>query len=148
MRIVLQRVTKASVKVEDKIVGAIKKGLLIFVGVSNDDDCSDVDYLVKKIVNLRIFTDDEGKMNRSLFDNKYEILSISQFTLFANTNKGNRPSFTDAASPEYAKNMYEIFNQKITDLDIRLERGIFGASMKVELVNDGPVTIILDSKKR
>lgn len=148
MRIVLQRVTKASVKVEDKIVGAIKKGLLIFVGVSNDDDCSDVDYLVKKIVNLRIFTDDEGKMNRSLFDNKYEILSISQFTLFANTNKGNRPSFTDAASPEYAKNMYEIFNQKIADLDIRLERGIFGASMKVELVNDGPVTIILDSKKR
>ena len=113
MRVILQRVSRASVKVDDKIVGSIKNGLLLLVGVTKDDDYSDAEYMVKKILNLRIFTDENDKMNKSLLDNNFEILSISQFTLFANTSKGNRPSFTDAAPPEHAKEIYEFFNQKL-----------------------------------
>lgn len=148
MRVAIQRVSQASVEVEGKIVGSIKNGLLLLVGVTGDDNDSDVDYMVKKILNLRIFTDENDKMNKSLLDNNFEILSISQFTLFANTSKGNRPSFIDAASPEHAKELYELFNQKIKDMNVKIETGIFAASMKVKLINEGPVTILLDSKNR
>lgn len=148
MRVIIQRVKRASVKVSDEVIGAIKNGLLILVGVTHDDDLSDVEFLAKKVVNLRIFEDEYGKMNKSIIDYGYEILSISQFTLFANTTKGNRPSFVDAASPEYASKLYESFNEKLTNFNINVETGLFGNTMEVELINDGPVTIYIDSKKR
>ncbi|GAB6713006.1 D-aminoacyl-tRNA deacylase [Streptococcus uberis] len=147
MKIVIQRVSEASVAIEGEIVGAIQKGLLLLVGFGPEDGQEDVDYAVRKITQMRIFSDAEDKMNLSLLDIKGSILSISQFTLFANTKKGNRPAFTEAAKPEMASQLYEQFNQALSAF-CSLERGVFGADMKVSLVNDGPVTIILDTKNR
>lgn len=147
MKIVIQRVSEASVAIEGEIVGAIQKGLLLLVGFGPEDGQEDVDYAVRKITQMRIFSDAEDKMNLSLLDIKGSILSISQFTLFANTKKGNRPAFTEAAKPEMASQLYEQFNQALSAF-CPLERGAFGADMKVSLVNDGPVTIILDTKNR
>ncbi|AUC24373.1 D-aminoacyl-tRNA deacylase [Streptococcus uberis] len=147
MKIVIQRVSEASVAIEGEIVGAIQKGLLLLVGFGPEDGQEDVDYAVRKITQMRIFSDAEDKMNLSLLDIKGSILSISQFTLFANTKKGNRPAFTEAAKPEMASQLYEQFNQALSAF-CPLERGVFGADMKVSLVNDGPVTIILDTKNR
>lgn len=147
MKIVIQRVSEASVAIEGEIVGAIQKGLLLLVGFGPEDGQEDVDYAVRKITQMRIFSDADDKMNLSLLDIKGSILSISQFTLFANTKKGNRPAFTEAAKPEMASQLYEQFNQALSAF-CPLERGVFGADMKVSLVNDGPVTIILDTKNR
>jgi len=148
MKIVIQRVSKASVKVNDEVVGAINNGFLLLVGVTHDDTSEDVDYLVKKIINMRIFEDENGKMNLSLLQKGYDILSISQFTLFAQTDKGNRPGFSNAANPELAKKLYDEFNMKLRAENIKVETGIFAAKMEVSLINDGPVTIIIDSKNK
>jgi D-aminoacyl-tRNA deacylase len=148
MKIVIQRVDKADVKVDNKIVGVIGKGLLLLVGVTHDDNTEDVNYLVKKIINMRIFEDENGKMNISLLQKGYDILSVSQFTLFAQTERGNRPGFSEAARPEQAKQIFDEFNDKLRQENIKVETGIFGAMMEVSLVNDGPVTIIIDSKNR
>ena len=147
MRLVIQRVKKARVLVAGKISGHIKNGLLLFVGITHADTSEDVDYLVKKVSNLRIFEDDQGKMNISLLQNAQAILSVSQFTLYADLTKGNRPSFGLAAKPEQAMELYKEFNEKLRSLNIQVETGIFGEMMEVDLINDGPVTIILDSKQ-
>ena len=148
MRVVLQRVAHASVTVEEKVIGKIKRGFLLLVGVTHDDAMEDMDYLVRKIVQMRIFEDEEGKLNRSIQDIGGEILSVSQFTLYADTKKGNRPSFSKAAPGDVALEMFEQFNGLLRDTGIPVETGQFGADMKVELLNDGPVTILLDSKNR
>lgn len=147
MKIVIQRVQKASVAIEDCTVGAINQGLLLLVGVGPEDTREDLDYAVRKIVNMRIFSDEAGKMNLSVKDVSGQILSISQFTLFADTKKGNRPAFTGAAKPDMANQLYDDFNQSLST-HVPVERGCFGADMQVSLVNDGPVTIILDTKNR
>ena len=148
MRIVLQRVSHASVTVEEKVIGQIQRGFLLLVGVTHDDAIEDMEYLVRKIVQMRIFEDEEGKLNRSIQDIGGEILSVSQFTLYADTKKGNRPSFSKAAPGDVAIDMFEQFNGLLRDTGIPVETGQFGADMKVELLNDGPVTILLDSKNR
>ena len=148
MRVVLQRVSHASVTVEEKVIGKIQRGFLLLVGVTHDDTMEDMDYLVRKIVQMRIFEDEEGKLNRSIQDIGGEILSVSQFTLYAYTKKGNRPSFSKAAPGDVALEMFEQFNGLLRDTGIPVETGQFGADMKVELLNDGPVTILLDSKNR
>lgn len=148
MRVVLQRVSHASVTVEEKVIGQIQRGFLLLVGVTHDDAIEDMEYLVRKIVQMRIFEDEEGKLNRSIQDIGGEILSVSQFTLYADTKKGNRPSFSKAAPGDVALEMFEQFNGLLRDTGIPVETGQFGADMKVELLNDGPVTILLDSKKR
>ena len=148
MRIVLQRVSHASVTVEEKVIGKIQRGFLLLVGVTHDDAMEDMEYLVRKIVQMRIFEDEEGKLNRSIQDIGGEILSVSQFTLYADTKKGNRPSFSKAAPGDVAIDMFEQFNSLLRDTGIPVETGQFGADMKVELLNDGPVTILLDSKNR
>jgi len=149
MKIVLQRVSKASVKVEDKIVGNIDKGFLLLLGVESEDDINDIKWLVNKTMNMRIFSDQDGKMNDSIIDIDGSFLVISQFTLHASTKKGNRPSFIKAARPDHAIAMYEKFCELLEHASgLKVERGIFGADMKVELLNDGPVTIILDSKNK
>lgn len=148
MRVVLQRVAHASVTVEEKVIGKIQRGFLLLVGVTHDDAMEDMDYLVRKIVQMRIFEDEEGKLNRSIQDIGGEILSVSQFTLYADTKKGNRPSFSKAAPGDVALEMFEQFNGLLRDTGIPVETGQFGADMKVELLNDGPVTILLDSKNR
>lgn len=147
MRIIVQRVNKADVEVNKKTVGKIKKGLLIFLGVGREDDESDLEYIVNKVVGLRIFEDQDGKMNLSVADIGGEILAVSQFTLYGDVRKGKRPSFTTSAPPEMAEDLYEKFVDKCRDFGINVQTGIFGADMKVNLVNDGPVTIMLDSKK-
>lgn len=147
MKIVIQRVQSASVVIEDCTVGAIKQGLLLLVGVGPEDTKEDLEYAVRKIVNMRIFSDEDGKMNLSVKDIGGQILSISQFTLFADTKKGNRPAFTGVAKPEMASQLYDDFNQSFST-HVPVERGRFGADMQVSLVNDGPVTIILDTKNR
>ena len=147
MKIVIQRVQKASVAIEDRTVGAINQGLLLLVGVSPEDTREDLDYAVRKIVNMRIFSDEAGKMNLSVKDVGGQVLSISQFTLFADTKKGNRPAFTGAAKPDMANQFYDDFNESLS-IHVPVERGQFGADMQVSLVNDGPVTIILDTKNR
>ena len=148
MRVVLQRVSHASVTVEEKVIGKIQRGFLLLVGVTHDDAMEDMEYLVRKIVQMRIFEDEEGKLNRSIQDIGGEILSVSQFTLYADTKKGNRPSFSKAAPGDVAIEMFEQFNGLLRDTGIPVETGQFGADMKVELLNDGPVTILLDSKTR
>lgn len=148
MRVVLQRVSHASVTVEEKVIGKIQRGFLLLVGVTRDDAMEDMEYLVRKIVQMRIFEDEEGKLNRSIQDIGGEILSVSQFTLYADTKKGNRPSFSKAAPGNVALEMFEQFNGLLRDTGVPVETGQFGANMKVELLNDGPVTILLDSKKR
>ena len=148
MRVVLQRVSHASVTVEEKVIGQIQRGFLLLVGVTHDDAMEDMEYLVRKIVQMRIFEDEEGKLNRSIQDIGGEILSVSQFTLYADTKKGNRPSFSKAAPGDVALKMFEQFNGLLRDTGIPVETGQFGADMKVELLNDGPVTILLDSKNR
>ena len=148
MRVVLQRVAHASVTVDGEIIGKIQRGFLLLVGVTHDDAMEDMEYLVRKIVQMRIFEDEEGKLNRSIQDISGEILSVSQFTLYADTKKGNRPSFSKAAPGDVALKMFEQFNGLLRDTGIPVETGQFGADMKVELLNDGPVTILLDSKNR
>ena len=148
MRVVLQRVAHASVTVEEKVIGKIERGFLLLVGVTHDDAMEDMEYLVRKIVQMRIFEDEEGKLNHSIQDIGGEILSVSQFTLYADTKKGNRPSFSKAAPGDVAIEMFEQFNGLLRETGIPVETGQFGADMKVELLNDGPVTILLDSKNR
>ena len=148
MRVVLQRVSHACVTVEEKVIGKIQRGFLLLVGVTHDDAMEDMEYLVRKIVQMRIFEDEEGELNRSIQDIGGEILSVSQFTLYADTKKGNRPSFSKAAPGDVAVEMFEQFNGLLRDTGIPVETGKFGADMKVELLNDGPVTILLDSKTR
>ncbi len=147
MRIILQRVKQSRVEVEGKAVGQIGEGLLVLLGVGKEDQEQDVDYLVDKVVNLRIFEDEEGKMNNSVIDSGGEILVVSQFTLFGDCRKGRRPSYDRAAPPELAENLYELFVQKIKDRGIKVETGKFRAMMDVSLTNWGPVTLNLDSKK-
>jgi len=146
MRIIVQRVKKASVEVENKVVGKINNGLLLLVGFTHDDTESDIDYLVKKVLNLRIFDDENGVMNKSVLDVNGSILSVSQFTLYADTKKGNRPSYVHAMKGEEAIKLYEIFNSKLGN-NINVETGVFGAEMDVHLINDGPITIILNSRE-
>lgn len=146
MKVVLQRVSQASVTIEEQIVGQISKGFLLLVGICDDDTEADLDYLVKKISQLRVFEDEAGKMNLALGQVNGAILSVSQFTLYASTKKGNRPSFTGAGQPEYAQKMYNLFNQKLAATGITVETGEFGADMQVALVNDGPVTILFDTR--
>ena len=145
MKIVLQRVSSASVKVDSKIVGSIEHGLLLLIGFSSADSEESILPTLEKIVKLRIFSDEEGKMNKSVFDVEGSMLLISQFTLYADTKKGNRPSFIEAARPEHAIPLYEFFIAEMKKRITKVETGIFGADMKVELVNDGPVTIVLET---
>ena len=147
MKVVIQRVKEAQVTIDDVLVGDISQGLLLLVGVGPDDEQEDLDYAVRKITNMRIFSDDMRKMNLSVQDIKGSILSVSQFTLFAETKKGNRPAFTGAAKPDKAEKMYLDFNEALAQF-VPVETGVFGADMQVSLVNDGPVTIILDTKSR
>ena len=149
MRIVLQRVKSASVSIEGTVVGEIEQGFLLIVGVGPDDTRDDASYLARKIAGMRIFSEENGKMNLSIDQVGGKILSVSQFTLFADTKKGNRPSFTGAASPEAANKLYEEFNEILrTEYGLIVETGEFGADMQVSLVNDGPVTILLDTKNQ
>ena len=147
MRAVVKRVKSAHVKVKDKIIGSIGQGILLFLGVEETDQETDLEYMCEKIPNLRIFEDENGKMNKSLLDVEGSILVISQFTLLGDARKGRRPSFTDAAKPEKAIPMYEKFIACMKEKNITTQSGEFGAEMEVELINDGPVTILLDSKK-
>jgi len=147
MRAVVQRVESANVKVEGKITGEIDNGILLLLGVEERDEAADLEYMCEKIPNLRIFEDENGKMNKSLLDTGGSILVISQFTLLGDARKGRRPSFTDAAKPEKAIPMYEKFIACMKEKNITTQSGEFGAEMEVELINDGPVTILLDSKK-
>jgi len=148
VRAVVQRVSKASVTIDQQEVGKIDQGLVILLGIHEKDTQDDVDYLVKKIAQMRIFEDEQGKMNRSVEDVEGQILSVSQFTLFADTKKGNRPSFISAARPETATPLYEAFNEGIRNRGITVATGQFGADMAVSLINDGPVTIIIDSQNK
>ena len=147
MRIVIQRVREASVKINDEIVGEIQQGLLVLLGIEHVDSELDADYLIQKLIHLRIFGDEEGKMNLSVSDISGSLLIVSQFTLFADTKKGNRPSFIRSARPEQAIPLYDYFlSQLKKEFSGKIENGVFGANMQVELINDGPVTIIMDSK--
>ncbi|MCK5779566.1 MAG: D-tyrosyl-tRNA(Tyr) deacylase [Psychrilyobacter sp.] len=148
MRVVLQRVTRASVEVNEKVIGKIKNGLVVLLGIHDEDNMKELDWMVNKIIGLRIFEDENGKMNHSLIDIEGDLLIISQFTLYGNCEKGRRPGFTDAARPEKAIPMYEEFINKCRGLGVHVETGEFGADMKVDLLNDGPVTLIIDSPTR
>ncbi|MBP1165908.1 MULTISPECIES: D-aminoacyl-tRNA deacylase [unclassified Chryseobacterium] len=145
MKIVIQRVSEASVKVDGKIVGEIGKGLMLLVGVDENDEKTDADWLVQKVLNLRIFGDEDDKLNLSVKDISGEILCISQFTLIADYKKGNRPSFIKAAKPDKAIPLFDYFKEAVAQSGLKTESGIFGADMKVSLINDGPVTIVMDS---
>jgi D-tyrosyl-tRNA(Tyr) deacylase len=147
MRAVVQRVSRASVRVDREIVGQIDAGLLVLLGVSQDDAECDANYLVDKIVGLRIFEDAEGKMNRSVVDMNGAILAVSQFTLFGDVRRGKRPSFDAAARPQHARKLYEYFVERVRAAGVRCETGVFQAMMQVELINEGPVTILIDSHK-
>ncbi|MFP3834915.1 D-aminoacyl-tRNA deacylase [Chryseobacterium sp. SIMBA_028] len=145
MKIVIQRVSEASVKVDGKIVGEIGKGLMLLVGIDENDEKTDADWLVQKVINLRIFGDADDKLNLSVKDISGEILCISQFTLIADYKKGNRPSFIKAAKPDKAIPLFDYFKAEIATSGLKTESGVFGADMKVSLINDGPVTIVMDS---
>ncbi|WP_442759977.1 D-aminoacyl-tRNA deacylase [Enterococcus italicus] len=147
MRAVVQRVSSAQVTVDNSIIGQINQGFVVLLGIHQEDTIADVQYLVKKITQLRVFEDADGKMNDSLAAIHGGILSISQFTLYAQTKKGNRPSFVAAARPEVAEPLYEAFNQVLREQNIPVATGMFGAHMQVSLVNDGPVTIIYDTRE-
>ena len=147
MKFVIQRVTDAKVSVDGKVVGKIGKGFMVLIGIAGTDTVEIADKMIKKLIGMRIFEDENEKLNLSLMDIKGEILSISQFTLYANCKKGRRPSFLDAAKPEISKPLYEYFNKALENAGVHIETGIFGAMMKVSLINDGPTTIILDSKE-
>ena len=147
MKIVIQRMKRASVSIDNELYNQIQQGLLLLVGVAPDDAQEDVAYAARKIANMRIFSDDEDKMNLSVKDVNGEILSISQFTLYADTKKGNRPAFIGAAQPDSASQLYDDFNE-LLGREIPVKTGVFAADMQVELVNDGPVTIVLDTKNR
>jgi len=149
MRLIIQRVSKASVSVDQQITGKIEKGLLILLGVEEADTLDDVTWLAKKVANMRIFADEEGKMNLSLNAVNGAALVVSQFTLHASTKKGNRPSFIKSANPEHAESLYLNFIEQLKNEAVQhVETGIFGAHMEVELINDGPVTIFMDSQNR
>lgn len=148
MKIVIQRVAEANVKVEGKIVGEISKGLLLLIGIQEDDGMEDADWLAQKILNLRIFSDNNDKLNLSVQDISGSILCISQFTLLADYKKGNRPSYIKAAKPEVAIPILTYFIKLLSKSQLKIETGIFGADMKVSLLNDGPVTIVVDSKTK
>ena len=148
MRAVLQRVTHAQVEVGGEVVGSIGKGLLVLLGVAKGDSNADADWLVEKITNLRIFDDDAGKMNLSVLDTKGALLVVSQFTLYADTRRGRRPGFDQAARPEDARTLYEYFVDRARLTDLEIETGVFQAEMAVTLCNDGPVTLICDSPSR
>lgn len=147
MRAVIQRVKNSKVKVDDNIIGSINSGLLVFLGIGNNDGMDDIDYLIDKIVNLRVFEDQEGKMNLSALDLKKDIMVVSQFTLYGDCRKGRRPSFFDAAPPDKAERLYDVFVDKINKFDLNVETGEFQAMMDIDLINDGPVTLLLDSNK-
>lgn len=146
MRVVIQRVSQASVTVDQEVVGAIQQGLLLLVGITEDDGEEEIQMLAEKVVHLRIFEDEAGKMNRSLLDIGGSILSVSQFTLYGDCRKGRRPNFMAAAKPDLAKQLYERYNEQLQSYGVEVQTGIFGAMMDVSLHNDGPVTILLDSK--
>ncbi len=146
MRVIVQRCDNANVKINNQIYNEIDKGLVLLVGFTTDDTIKDIDYCVRKVVNLRIFNDENEIMNKSILDQDGEILSISQFTLYGDIKKGNRPSYIKALEPNIATNFYDIFNEKL-NMFVETKTGIFGADMKVNLINDGPVTIIIDSKE-
>ncbi|QMU27928.1 D-aminoacyl-tRNA deacylase [Adhaeribacter radiodurans] len=149
MRLVIQRVSEAAVRIKNKVAGQIETGLLILAGITSDDTEEDIRWISRKVVQMRIFSDAEGKMNRSVQDIDGNILLISQFTLLANTKKGNRPSFIEAAPPAIAIPLYEkLISELESELDKKIATGVFGADMQVSLINDGPVTIYLDSKNR
>lgn len=143
MRVLVQRCDEASVKVDNKVVGKINKGMVILVGFTDGDNSTNIDYMVEKVLNLRIYDDEQGVMNKSLLDTNGSILSISQFTLYADARKGRRPSYADALGGELATKLYDEFNEKLKK-QVHVETGIFGAEMKVSLINDGPVTIMLE----
>ncbi len=147
MRVIIQRSLQSNVKVDDKIVGEIEKGLVILVGFTYDDTIEDIKKMVDKIIHLRIFDDDNGVMNRSLLDVGGEVLSVSQFTLYADTKKGRRPSYMKALRGEEAIHLYDQFNLQLKDHNINVSTGIFGADMKVSITNDGPITIALESEE-
>lgn len=144
MKVLVQRVLSSSVEVDNKIVGQINKGLMLLVGFTDSDTGKEIDYMVDKIINLRIFDDENGVMNKSLIDVNGSILSISQFTLYADTRKGRRPSYIKALNSDKAILLYDKFNNKLKEENIKVETGIFGADMKVSLINDGPITIMLE----
>ncbi len=149
MRVVIQRVSEAAVTISEQVHGAIQHGFMVLLGIETEDNRSDADYLIGKLVNMRVFPDEDGKMNRSIVDCQGAFLVISQFTLHASTKKGNRPSFIQAARPEQAIPLYEYFiDQLKTTSELQVETGVFGADMKVSLINDGPVTITMDSKHK
>ena len=149
MRVLIQRVKEASVTIDGEVISLIHNGLLVFVGITNDDSREDIQWLTKKIANIRLFDDENGVMNRSIIESGGDILAVSQFTLMASTKKGNRPSYIKAARPEISVPLYEEFCSEI-ELAVNkpIQRGVFGADMKVRLLNDGPVTIFIDSKNR
>ena len=144
MKLVIQRVKQAKVGVKGKVAGEIEKGFLVLIGITHTDTRQEADYLAKKLCNLRVFEDENQKMNRNLKDVKGKLLIVSQFTLYANCKDGNRPSFTDAAKPEMANELYEYFCEKCEEYQIEVQKGIFGADMQVSLINDGPVTIVME----
>lgn len=149
MKVVIQRVTEASVTINKKVVASIKQGLLVLLGIVDDDKQEDINWLCNKVTNLRIFGDENNIMNKSIIDNDGDVIVVSQFTLHANTKKGNRPSYIKAAKPDIAIPLYESFVKQLeTNLGKKVQTGEFGADMKVQLINDGPVTIIIDTKNK
>ena len=147
MKFIVQRVNKSQVEVEEKIVGKIDKGFMVLIGITHNDTKEIADFLVRKLINLRVFEDENGKMNKSLKDVNGSLLLVSQFTLYADCSSGNRPSFTDAAKPDFANELYEYIIEECKKVIPVVERGSFGADMKVSLLNDGPFTIVLDSEQ-